>query len=129
MDHDVPEAEPGRRQPTPRRSSDSTVAHHTSSDGPGTTPETERHERAVAEMMEFLGLTPQPGDDLSPPTTAFPSGGDSRLLEAETGPSPSIGKYLVVEPLGEGGQGQVFRVLHPGLGNDLVLKLSRRSFA
>jgi serine/threonine protein kinase len=37
-----------------------------------------------------------------------------------------IGKYLVVELLDAGGQGQVFRVLHPELGKEYVLKLARR---
>src|SRR5262249_28605775 len=41
----------------------------------------------------------------------------------------TIGKYRVVAPLGEGGQGQVYRVVHPGLGKDLVLKLARRPIA
>src|SRR5262249_43345868 len=37
-----------------------------------------------------------------------------------------IGKYLVVELLDGGGQAQVFRVLHPELARELVLKLGRR---
>ena len=37
-----------------------------------------------------------------------------------------IGKYLVIEPLGEGAQGQVYRVLHPELGRECVLKLAQR---
>jgi serine/threonine protein kinase len=41
-------------------------------------------------------------------------------------PPTRIGKYLAVERLGEGGQAQVFRVLHPELAKDFVLKLSRR---
>ena len=36
-----------------------------------------------------------------------------------------IGKYAVVEKLGEGGQGEVFRVVHPKLGKNYVLKLAR----
>ena len=38
----------------------------------------------------------------------------------------AIGKYLVVEQLDEGAQGQVFRVIHPKLGRDMVLKLGRQ---
>jgi len=38
-----------------------------------------------------------------------------------------IGKYTVVALLDEGGQGQVYRVVHTGLGKELVLKLARRS--
>ena len=40
-----------------------------------------------------------------------------------------IGRYLVVEALGEGGQGEVFRVVHPELGRAFVLKLARRAIA
>ena len=40
-----------------------------------------------------------------------------------------IGRYLVAEQLGEGGQGTVYRVLHPELGKDFVLKLARQSLA
>ena len=43
-----------------------------------------------------------------------------------TMPPRRIGKYLVIEMLDEGGQAQVFRVLHPELGKDFVLKLARR---
>jgi hypothetical protein len=39
----------------------------------------------------------------------------------------AIGRYLVVGQLDKGGQGDVFRVVHPGLGKDLVLKLARHS--
>jgi eukaryotic-like serine/threonine-protein kinase len=38
----------------------------------------------------------------------------------------AIGKYLVVETLGSGAQGKVYRVIHPGLGQNMVLKLGRR---
>ena len=37
----------------------------------------------------------------------------------------AIGKYLVVARLDQGGQGQVFRVVHPELRKDMVLKLAR----
>ncbi len=38
----------------------------------------------------------------------------------------AVGKYLVVDQLDEGGQGLVFRVIHPRLGRDMVLKLGRQ---
>jgi eukaryotic-like serine/threonine-protein kinase len=38
----------------------------------------------------------------------------------------AIGKYKVVGWLGAGGEADVYRVVHIKLGNDLVLKLSRR---
>ena len=40
-----------------------------------------------------------------------------------------IGKYLVVELLDGGGQAQVFRVMHPELARELVVKLGRRPIA
>ncbi len=40
-----------------------------------------------------------------------------------------IGRYLVLEVLGEGGQGEVFRVNHPETGQVFVLKLARRAIA
>jgi serine/threonine protein kinase len=40
--------------------------------------------------------------------------------------SVAIGKYLIVGRIDQGGQGQVFRVVHPGLRKHLVLKLARQ---
>ena len=40
-----------------------------------------------------------------------------------------IGRYAVLSALDEGGQARVFRVVHPGLGKDLVLKLAARPVA
>ena len=77
------------------------------------------------------------------------SGGRSRLVtlvkpdSSETAPPPPgpwdggnpsadpvrIGKYLVVELLDGGGQAQVFRVMHPELARELVVKLGRRPIA
>jgi serine/threonine protein kinase len=37
-----------------------------------------------------------------------------------------IGRYIVIEQLDAGGQGEVFRVLHPELDKQYVLKLARR---
>jgi serine/threonine protein kinase len=37
-----------------------------------------------------------------------------------------IGRYVVLESMGAGGQGQVYRVLHPTLKNELALKLGAR---
>jgi serine/threonine protein kinase len=41
-------------------------------------------------------------------------------------PTQRIGKYMVIEMLDEGGQALVFRVLHPELHKDFVLKLAKR---
>ncbi len=40
-----------------------------------------------------------------------------------------IGKYVVLESLDHGGQAQVFRVLHPELRKECILKLARRPMA
>ncbi len=47
---------------------------------------------------------------------------------AEAGPERpgAIGRYLVVNLLDEGGQGLVYRVIHPRLGQNMVLKLGRK---
>ena len=46
---------------------------------------------------------------------------------AEEAPMPAaIGKYRVVQKLGSGGQAWVYRAVHPTLGRDVVIKLSRR---
>jgi tRNA A-37 threonylcarbamoyl transferase component Bud32 len=39
---------------------------------------------------------------------------------------PAIGKYRLVQKLGSGGQAWVYRAVHPTLGRDVVIKLSRR---
>jgi tRNA A-37 threonylcarbamoyl transferase component Bud32 len=41
----------------------------------------------------------------------------------------TIGKYLVVEELGEGGQAVVYRAVHPALKKEVAVKLSRRPLA
>jgi serine/threonine protein kinase len=53
--------------------------------------------------------------------------------ETDHGPSDdeapmplSIGKYRLVQKLGAGGQAWVYRAIHPTLGRDVVIKLSRR---
>jgi predicted Ser/Thr protein kinase len=46
--------------------------------------------------------------------------------EGRTERPGAIGRYLVVDQLDVGAQGQVFRVIHPNLGQDMVLKLGRK---
>jgi eukaryotic-like serine/threonine-protein kinase len=54
--------------------------------------------------------------------TTAPEGTTSTTLPNST----SIGRYVVIANLGTGGQGDVYRVVDPNLGRQLVLKLSHR---
>jgi serine/threonine protein kinase len=70
---------------------------------------------------------------------SFARAASSREKQAGAGPSPRpaedsqvperIGKYQVLELLDQGGQAQVFRVIHPKLAKFCALKLARRSLA
>jgi predicted Ser/Thr protein kinase len=66
---------------------------------------------------EFAWLPPRTREGRSP---------DSSMSTSPEIPA-KIGRYTVISLLDEGGQGRVFRVVHPGLGKDLVLKLAARS--
>jgi serine/threonine protein kinase len=65
-------------------------------------------------------------DDRSGPTVVMP---DEKDPPAGVEPMRRIGKYIVIERLDSGGQAEVFRVVHPALGKELVLKLARRPIA
>jgi hypothetical protein len=68
--------------------------------------------------------TDPPGD--APTVTQHPTGLPAALApDAATVPE-IIGKYRVVERLGAGGQGEVFRAAHPELGCDVAIKWARR---
>ncbi len=54
---------------------------------------------------------------------ASPAGRDGQATVDEP---LKIGKYMVLEKLGSGGQAQVFRVVHPELAKEFVLKLAHR---
>ncbi len=69
---------------------------------------------AAAESSETLGSEPE--TDLR--RTCQPGGAREANLPA------AIGKYLVIGRFPPSGQADVFRVVHPGLAKDLVLKLS-----
>jgi serine/threonine protein kinase len=69
------------------------------------------------------GVEARARGDSSGPTAPAPA---EKGPDAGTEPPQRIGKYLVIEMLDEGGQARVFRVLHPELGKDFVLKLARR---
>jgi predicted Ser/Thr protein kinase len=88
------------------------------------------------ELLEQLNLK---GPEREAPETPLPSLDSVRKQdEKEANPrscAPAstqvgawfIGKYRLVERLGSGGQGDVFRAIHPTLGRDVVIKLARES--
>jgi serine/threonine protein kinase len=95
------------------------------------------------------GFTHLSTELLEPGDSSHSSGGLSRLVTlaqpeslgsapamegpwnegADSADPVRIGKYLVVERLDGGGQAQVFRVMHPELARELVLKRGRRPIA
>jgi serine/threonine protein kinase len=80
------------------------------------------------ELIRSVGLTSdQLGAD-SPPVPV-PAEEDRALVQLSAVPLPtSIGKYRVVERLGQGGQAEVFRAVHPNLpGRDVVIKWARHA--
>ncbi|MSQ97386.1 MAG: serine/threonine protein kinase [Gemmataceae bacterium] len=46
---------------------------------------------------------------------------------AETMPCPAIGKYPILSVLAEGGQGVVYRALHPTLAKEVIVKWSKQT--
>ncbi len=85
------------------------MSDSSSSDGPASAKAMMTVPPAADEHPEEAGSTP--------PTRT--SRGKDGLLPA------AIGKYRVVALLGSGGQGQVYRAVHPTLGHDVVIKLGR----
>jgi predicted Ser/Thr protein kinase len=76
--------------------------------------------RALREVPSTVEDTRLPGADASTRT-------DPELEPAPPGSTPAaVGKYPVVGRLGGGGQGEVYRAVHPELGQDLVIKLARQ---
>jgi len=63
-------------------------------------------------------------EDAANETRIEPPGGVPIPRSASSLPE-AIGKYTVLEELSSGGQAMVYRVLHPGLRAELVLKLGR----
>ena len=63
---------------------------------------------------------------MRPESVANPASFGDRGERGATDDLRRIGKYLVIERLDAGGQAQVYRVMHPELARELVLKLGRR---
>lgn len=64
--------------------------------------------------------------ELMPSTPTQAGSGDVTITDGLACPGP-FGKYTLVAPLDAGGQSRVYRAVHPGLGKEVVLKLSRPS--
>jgi serine/threonine protein kinase len=76
--------------------------------------------RALREVPSTVEDTRIPGAGASTRTGPGPE-------PAPAGSTPAtVGKYPVVGRLGGGGQGEVYRAVHPELGQDLVIKLARQ---
>jgi predicted Ser/Thr protein kinase len=78
-------------------------------------------------LHQDLGDGAGPAGDAAPEPIG-PEAAAAARARAESPPERpgAIGRYLVVDQLDEGLQGQVFRVIHPKLGKDMVLKLGRQ---
>lgn len=60
-------------------------------------------------------------------STTDHNSGDRTDLASEL--PQTIGKYRVISELGAGGQGSVYRAVHPELGKDVVLKVAHKAMA
>ncbi len=68
----------------------------------------------------------QSSDDPASFRTVAESGSDSgRVPELEPDVGPEIGRYLVIDEIGAGGMGRVFRAYDPKLGREVALKRLR----
>jgi serine/threonine protein kinase len=99
-----------------------------------------RVERLRADLAALHGLVggvaadrpgPDPaadpeGESSGGPTTLFPRVAAPDLARARPERPVAIGRYVVVELLDWGAQGEVYRVFHPHLGKEMVLKLARQ---
>jgi serine/threonine protein kinase len=94
-----------------------------------------RHELSILPSDLDEGLTADPigtgsatGAEGKPsvgPTELFPMVTTRDLAESPPERPVAIGKYLVIELLDRGGEADVYLVIHPNLGKEMVLKLSR----
>jgi serine/threonine protein kinase len=77
-----------------------------------------------------LVVTIRPGaglraDVMVVPKTRKPAKGAPPVVTTHASPGDVIGNYRIVQPLGEGGMGTVFKVEHVALGREYALKVLR----
>lgn len=91
-------------------------------------PEIARHVsgcRPCRQRMTELRYEVQLLQEMSAGSTEMEAAADQEA----TGVPRAVGRYPVVRRLGRGGQAEVYLALHPMLGSEVVLKLSRRTLA
>ncbi len=99
------------------------------------TPRTlEQYLREFPELRQPDGTVPR--DLLNDFPDESRSGDAYSTVTEGTAPRPvtdaplrTIGRYVLVGALGSGGQAEVYRALHPALGKEVVLKVSREALA
>jgi tRNA A-37 threonylcarbamoyl transferase component Bud32 len=76
-----------------------------------------------AEVTRLRRLAPTRAVDLEKTTTHMPAAARTHAPAAEAPPT-AVGRYVIVEQLGAGGQARVYRAVHPTLGRQVVVKLA-----